>query len=164
MPWMRSLPPTEHELEQARLVLTEPQMELFLQLRPFEQRHGLRVLQALKVQGVAHPDLLAAALLHDIGKIRHPLHLWERVVIVILKKLAPKLVDSWGCGDPTGWRRAFVISSKHPEWGAELVSQIGASPLLQILIQKHEEVASMEGMNDQETRLVKLLQKADDWN
>lgn len=161
---MRSSPPTQDELQPARSVLTEQQMALFLKLSPFEQRHGLRVQHALIDQGETHPDLMAAALLHDIGKIRHPLHLWDRVTIVLARELAPKKVNAWGFGEPKGWRRAFVIYNKHPKWGAELVSQVGASPLLLTLIQKHEEIESMEGLNLQEIRLVKLLRQADDWN
>ena len=161
---LRSSAPAEHELDQAKSVLTESQMELFLQLQPSEQRHGLRMLQALRNQGETQLDLLAAALLHDIGKVIQPLQLWERVLIVIARKLIPDKVTTWGGGEPKGWKRPFVISRKHPEWGAELVSKIGGSTLLLNLIRNHENEAPDGLQNSLEARLLKVLREADDWN
>ena len=161
---LRSSAPAEDELEQAKSVLSEPQMALFLQLHPSEQRHGLRMLQFLRNQGESLPDLLAAALLHDIGKLIHPLQLWERVLIVMARKLVPNKVVTWGDREPKGWKRPFIISRKHPEWGAELVSQTGGSTLLLNLIRRHENGLPDEQQNSLEARLLKALREADDWN
>lgn len=122
------------------------------------------MLQALRNRGESHPDLLAAALLHDIGKVIHPLHLWERVLIVLARKLIPEKVISWGCGEPKGWERPFVIARRHPEWGAELVSQAGASTMLLNLIRDHEKEFVDEPQNSLEARLLKVLKETDDWN
>ncbi len=161
---LRATPLPDSELSLAQSVLTEPQMALFVRLHPSEQEHGLRVLQALRNQGEANLDLLAAALLHDVGKVCHPLQPWERVLIVLAKKLVPRQVVHWGDGEPKGWKRPFVISSKHPEWGAQLVSKTGASPLLLALIREHERKPLKENQEGLKDQLLAALQEVDDWN
>lgn len=131
--------PTEYELAEVRGVLSPPLMVLFLQMQPGEQAHSLRIYRGLCDRGETHPDLLVAALLHDVGKSRHPLRLWERVLIVLAQKLFGKRMKAWGQGQPRGWRRAFVIAEQHPAWGAELAAQAGASPLAVRLIRHHQE-------------------------
>src|SRR4030042_1019288 len=41
---------------------------LFRAMPRYDRRHALRMLGALQARGRAEPDLLAAALLHDMGK------------------------------------------------------------------------------------------------
>jgi len=132
--------PTASDLALAQGVLAPPLMALFLRLQPSEQTHSLRILCQLFKQGENHPDLLAAALLHDVGKSRYPLHGWERVMIVLGKAVLPKQTRRWGQGQPRGWPRAFVIAEQHPVWGAEMARGAGASPLTVSLIRHHQEV------------------------
>ena len=160
---LRSRPLTEDELAPARGVLTPQQMELFTRLQPGEQIHALRVLKTLQGQGETHPDLLTAALLHDVGKCRVPLHLWERVFIVIGKKLFPRRVQFWGQGSPRGWRRPFVVAAGHPSWGAELALGVGTSPLALQLIRQHQNDLPPAG-NPLERRLLDTLKQADNQN
>ena len=80
-----------------------------------------------------------AALLHDVGKSLHTLHLWERIVIVLGKTIYPQGVKAWGQGEPQGFLRPFVISDKHPDWGAEMAAQAGASQLTVSIIRRHQE-------------------------
>lgn len=86
---LRVEPLTEDELAPATAVLNSKQMNLFTRLQPSEQLHAIRVLETLIGQGETHPDLLIAALLHDVGKSRVPLQLWERIFIVLGKKFLP---------------------------------------------------------------------------
>jgi len=157
-------PPTAHELAPAKSVLTEKQMALFVRLQPSEQIHALNVLETLSTQGETHPDLLTAALLHDVGKSCHPLRLWERVVIVLGKKLFPERVKSWGLREPRGWARPFVVASGHPLWGAELSQKAGASPLTVHLILEHQNKIPAGKGNAIEYQLQTLLQSADHQN
>lgn len=161
---LRTSPLNEHDLDLARSVLTDSQMVLFRKLQSSEQAHSIRLLNTLKDQGESHPDLLAAALLHDIGKVCHPLRLWERVLIVLVKQVAPDRLVEWGQGDPKGWKRPFVISNKHAKWGAELVSQTGASPLLQALIQEHDTNTLEGAQGGIKARLLTALREVDDRN
>ena len=156
---LRNRPLTERELAVVQDVLTDQQMALFLQLQPAEQQHALRVLQAVQHEGEAHPDLLVAALLHDIGKIRHPLRLWERVVIVLGKRFFPYQAQKWGGVEHRGWARPFKVASTHPAWGAELAQRVGVSPEAVRLIQEHQKESPPH--ENEEDRFLSILQKAD---
>jgi len=133
------------DLELASSLLTQSQFELFQQMHKSEQAHSLRVLREVKNQGGVNTDLQTAALLHDVGKIRAPLRVWERVLVVVVRAFCPDCVHRWGStnvGDPhqgLGWRRAFVVAEQHPAWGADLASQHGVSDLAVSLIARHQE-------------------------
>ena len=86
--------PTPADIDLARRILSPKQMVLFLQMLPYEQAHCLRVFKEIYVTRdqdtqASNLDLWVAALLHDVGKIRHPLHIWERVEIVLARTLLP---------------------------------------------------------------------------
>jgi len=114
-------------------------MELFLRQQPAEQAHSLEVFFQLIEQGEDSPDLLAAALLHDAGKSRFPLRLWERAEVVIGKALFPAWVEKWGESGARGWKRPFVIAARHAQWGAEMADEAGASALTVRLIRRHQD-------------------------
>ncbi len=156
---LRNKPLSERELAAARDVLSERQMALFSQLQPGEQWHAVRVLRAVQQEGEAHPDLLVAALLHDVGKIRHPLQLWERVVVVLGKRFFPFQVQKWGCAEHRRWARPFVVASKHPVWGAELAQRAGVSAEAVRLIREHQMESPPE--ESRVDRFLSILQKAD---
>lgn len=107
---------------------------------PFEQAHALRVFEGVQREGASHPDLLSAALLHDVGKVRYPLRPWQRAIAVLMKKLAPSVYQRIGERSPLkGWRAGVVVAVQHPRWGAEMAAEAGASPLTQDLILYHQE-------------------------
>lgn len=157
-------PLNEEELAPARSILTAKQMNLFRRLQPSEQIHALRVLQTIQAQGETDPDLQVAALLHDIGKARAPLKLWERVVIVLGKACFPHRVQSWGGGQPQGWKRPFVIAEQHPAWGGEIASEAGTSPLAVSLIRRHQSSEPRSPVTQKEDQLLSILQAADHQN
>ena len=136
--------PTQEDLLQARQVLSPALMTLFLRMQPSEQAHSLWIYKQLLQQNEIDHDLLAAALLHDVGKSRYPLRLWERVVIVLGKAWFPEQIKSWGKAMPRGWKRPFAIAEQHPAWGAELAAQAGASPLAVSLIRRHQDMLDTE--------------------
>lgn len=131
--------PDPEELAQARHLLTPALMELFLRLQPSEQAHSLWVFRQLREAGETNPDLLAAALLHDVGKSRQPLRLWERAVIVLGKALFPEKNKDWGQAEPQGWKRPFVVAAQHSVWGAEMAAGAGATPMTVALIRRHQD-------------------------
>jgi predicted hydrolase (HD superfamily) len=164
--WQAISTGSSHEdTELAATILTPPQLELFQQMHRSEQAHSLRVLKELRRQGEDNSDLEIAALLHDVGKIRTPLRLWERVLVVLVRKICPNCVKKWGAASENepGWRRAFVVAEKHPAWGADLVSQSGGSALAAALVARHQEQLppNNEKKDSNEDRLLYKLQVVD---
>jgi hypothetical protein len=131
--------PTPIELDQARAILNPALMDLFLRLKPSDQAHSIQVMQKLQKEGNIHPDLLSAALLHDAGKCLYPLHVWERVMIVLAKAFIPEQASRWGRADARGWKRVFAVAEQHPAWGAELAERAGANPTIIQLIRRHQD-------------------------
>ena len=154
------------DLEQARSVLAPAQVALFSGMQPSEQAHAVSVYRQLVAQGETSSDLLAAALLHDVGKSLSPLRLWERVLIVLARAFFPAQSRRWGSLPAVGlggWKHAFVVAEQHPAWGAALAAEAGASPRLVTLIRLHQEAPPTEA--DPETRrLLIKLQAVDDNN
>jgi hypothetical protein len=148
-------------MEMAKAVLSPALLAAFITMQPSEQAHSLDVLKKLKVQGEDHPDLLAAALLHDLGKTVKPLRVWERVLIVLVKGLSPSLARSLGL---TFHWPMFRVAELHPEWGAELAANAGASPLTVALIRRHQETLPEQGETSEtsEDLLLRKLQAVDD--
>jgi hypothetical protein len=154
----------DHDLAPARKVLTAEQMQLFSRLQPSEQVHALRVLQTVQQHGERDPDLDTAALLHDVGKVRAPLRLWERVLVVLGRGFFPKRARMWGYGPCQGWRRPFVVAEQHPAWGSQMAAEVGASPLAASLICRHQSPESSAPVSPREDHLLKILQAADHQN
>lgn len=154
---------TSEELAQFKEVLPTALFELFSQMLPFEQAHAIRVYQRLCEQGHTDPDLLAAGLLHDVGKARVPLNPLERVLYVLGSKFLPRQADKWGERQPRGMLRGFVVAEKHPEWGAEMAAVAGASERLVRLIAHHQDETSPD-LPHEEQELLAALQKVDDVN
>ncbi|MCK4451473.1 MAG: hypothetical protein KAX26_12870, partial [Anaerolineae bacterium] len=94
--------------------LTPPQAELFLRMPRSDQRHGLDVFHALRRKQRHDRDLLAAALLHDVGKSGGQLRLWHRVLIVLISALRPELLNRLASDEPHSWRYLFFVHQHHP--------------------------------------------------
>jgi hypothetical protein len=155
--------PTKSQLQIARHHLPASLMPLFERMSPADQSHSLRVCEALIHQGHANPDLLAAALLHDVGKSRVTPTVWERVLVVLANQIAPRRVLNWSEAEARGWRKPFVTAHKHPDWGADLVAKRGGSDTLIQLIRYHQaEPGSLQ--DDELITLLSLLQTADSAN
>lgn len=129
--------------------------ELFREMSRAEQHHGIRVCKRLEAQGFTDPDLLTAALLHDVGKILDPPTVWERVLVVLTERFFPSLAARWADGMPTRLRRGFVVRRRHAGWGAELLAEAGASARTVALIRAHNGPAD-------EDELLTALQQADE--
>lgn len=158
--WAR---PAAGQLAAAKQFLNDSQYKLFQTMQPSEQAHALAVFTQLRAQGYADPDLLAAALLHDVGKTRIPLRPGERALVVLGKRFLPRQTAQWGAGGADGWRRSFVVAARHPQWGAALAEASGASPRAVDLIRRHQDVIHTD-FEEEETRLLAALQAVDDNN
>lgn len=159
--WVRPVADAE-----AQAVLSPPLYALFLRMRRSERQHSLRVYQALRRAGHTQPDLLVAALLHDVGKIRADFWLPEKVFVVLVKAASARRYHAWGQGEPRGWRRPFVVSVQHPAWGGQMAAAAGASALAVELIRRHADALPPDNSAPptEIERLLAVLQHADDHN
>ncbi len=155
-----ALPGPRKRVETGALLphLTPAQIVLFRRMQPSEQAHAWQVLERLKAAGQTDPHLLAAALLHDVGKIMVPLSLLDRVVIVLGKRFFRRRARRWSEGTAGRLRRPFVVAAQHPAWGADLAGQAGASSRTVDLIRRHQDIPSADDS------LLAALQAADEEN
>jgi hypothetical protein len=131
--------------ERAEIVrwLPEGARELFDTMSVADQRHALRVCRGLQERGCGDAEMLAAALLHDVGKAEGRVPFWTRPTIVIGKRLAPGLlsrltrypVDE----SRKGWRRSLSYAWHHAEVGADLAAAAGLSPQAVLYIRTHHQ-------------------------
>jgi hypothetical protein len=156
--------PLESEDEAEIAVILNPdELELFFRQHISEQQHAVRVMRTLKEAGHDDVELLAAALLHDVGKIEARSKWWDRPVVVLGQTLLPAQSAHWASRGKDDWHRPFVIKKCHPDWGAAAAASCGSSPLTVSLIRRHQE--RLKGnQQSKEERLLALLQWADDQN
>ena len=125
--------------------LTPAQAEAFRALPAHDQAHLLRVYRRLRERGVTDPDLLAAGLLHDVGKAcgGSRVRLVDRVGRVVLGKVAPGLLRRLARLPARGRRRGLALAVHHPALGAERAAALGCSPRVCWLIAHHEDGDAM---------------------
>jgi putative nucleotidyltransferase with HDIG domain len=134
---------------------------LFRHMPSYDRRHALRVAQMLRERGHGEPELLAAALLHDVGKTAQDegrLRLWHRVAVVLLR-LWPGLLRQVAEDRPGSWRYPFYVQQQHAAIGAERASRAGCSPRTVQLVRRHE-----DGPCEAGDAWLAALQAADDEN
>jgi hypothetical protein len=151
--------PAPEDLVRVQGFLSPKLFEVFCRMSQSEQAHSIQVFNKLVAQGESNPDLLAAALLHDVGKSRFPLAVWERVAIVLVRAFSKNLAERLGDLNKLGQRlpqvwpgaqkeqlpwqlKPFLVAEHHPSWGASAAQQAGASELTVNLIHRHQERAS----------------------
>jgi putative nucleotidyltransferase with HDIG domain len=157
--WLR---PVDDALAEA--TLSPALYALYRRMRRSERQHSLRVLHSLMTAGHTDPDLLVAALLHDVGKTRTRFFLPEKVLVVLVKAVSPTLYRRWGSASARAWRRPFAVSVQHPAWGAEMVAAAGGSPLAVELIRRHADPPESSIDHTRADELLRTLQAVDDLN
>lgn len=155
--------PASQDLQLVNEILPVSLQSLFQCMSTADQNHAIRVLHTLLDQGEQDPELLAAALLHDVGKTRLRPHIWDRIAVVLGTALVPNATRRWGRDKPHGWKRAFVIAANHPAWGAQMILASGGSEELAALVQRHQDPPVAEVANEMD-RLLRKLQDADGRN
>jgi hypothetical protein len=121
--------------------LTAPQAGAFRSLSVHDQAHCCRVYRLLRAQDAAR-DLLAAGLLHDIGKIGPDgrVRLPDRVARVVLRRIAPSVLGWLARLPASGWRVGIARAVHHPRLGAEQARDLGCTERTCWLIAHHEDV------------------------
>ena len=143
----------EGERAEVAAHLTPAEQRLFSAMDLRDQRHALDVFRVLKSGGERDAALLAAALLHDVGK--GPIRLWQRVAFVLLRAISPRLLRRLASANGGGWRGALGRSLDHAERGAALAEAAGSTPETVRLIRLHRSPAG-------DDVALSLLQAADE--
>ena len=122
-------------------VLTPRQAIAFRVLSLHDQAHLCRVYRWLQDRGVTDPDLLVAALLHDLGKVSSAgrVRLADRVARVVLARLAPGVLARLARLPAPRWRHGLALAVHHPALGAAQAAELGCSPHTCWLIAHHED-------------------------
>lgn len=132
--------PVDHSL--AARYLSVEELRLFQQMRRNEQLHSLNVLRAVLAQAETPPDLAVAALLHDVGKIRYPMAIWQKSIAVLIAKLTPSLYQRWSMAEESAWwARPVIVKARHPQWSGELLSAIHSSATAIWWVTHHQDAA-----------------------
>jgi putative nucleotidyltransferase with HDIG domain len=125
---------SDDERALVQLSLSPTEVALFEAMTLADRRHCLDVHALLVKWGFGDPELLRAALLHDIGKSTTPIRLWHRVVIVLAGKAR---INRLASGAEHTWRFPFLVHRNHAVLGATLAAQAGCSPRVIDLIRGH---------------------------
>ncbi|MFN8474671.1 MAG: hypothetical protein U0822_20945 [Anaerolineae bacterium] len=123
--------------ESALAVLSPAERALFDRMRPADRAHAMRVARRVRLARYDDPSLIKAALLHDVGKAGHGIHLLHRVLRVLLAVLLPWLLTRIAATD-TGWHEPFYALVHHAAIGADLLASAGSDPLAVALVRYHD--------------------------
>jgi hypothetical protein len=140
------VPLSQREMAEVEHWLPPSALPLFRTMSPADQQHSLRVCRGLLARGCTDADMLAAALLHDVGKAEGRVPFWTRPVIVLGKRLAPSLltrltISPLELGERLvpRWQRALSYAWWHSEIGAELAAIAGLSERSVLYIRTHHQ-------------------------
>lgn len=126
---------------------------LFEQMPVADRRHAIDVARRLLDAGDDDPDLIAAALLHDVAKGRR-MRLWHRIAGVLLEAFAPRALARLGRDDPRSWRYPFHLYLHHGPMSADAALAAGCSPRVASFIRGEPDTA--------DARLATALRLADE--
>ena len=139
---------TEEDLSFVRQYLNRKELELFMKLKPYEQRHCIDVANQLKRVDLEDTEMIKLGLLHDIGKILYPLHPVEKSIIVVLDRLTAGRIKKYNT------YKMVKCYYEHPQLGYELLRSLGGyEESFLKLIQNHHQ-------SEKNPRLL-ILQQAD---
>jgi len=153
------------DYELAERYLDIDQMALFRRMAKSEQLHSLNVLRIVLEQNEQTPhDLAVAALLHDSGKSRKHLSVWQKTISVLVNQYFPQWDNKLSVdGELTFWRAPFIVRRHHPEWGADMLSELNSSERAIWLVRHHADSPD-KWCDHPHYQLLLRLQAADDAN
>ncbi len=119
--------------------LLPAELELWARMSTADQRHAYGVGQrVVKILGEdATRPVVAAALLHDIGKIEANVGTMLRVVSTLVGTIADQAsIESWS--KESGWLGRAGQYLRHNEIGAAMLTDAGSDPLTIAWAREHE--------------------------
>ena len=131
----RRLTPDEEAWVASHLLASEA--ELWSRMGRADRRHSLGVAQRSEAAlgDAATRPVMAAALLHDAGKVEAHLGTYGRVMATLSAKAAGRdTADAWS--QTRGITRRIGLYLRHEELGADLLRLAGSDPLTIALVER----------------------------
>ena len=152
--------PSESDSQWATSHLLPGEVELWNRMSAQDRRHAAgvarRSVEALGDQ--ANRPVIAAALLHDVGKVDSHLGTFLRVVATLSAAVAGReTAELWV--RTTGVTRRIGLYLKHPEIGGDLLGMAGSDELTSTWAREHHLPADMCSL---EPAIATALRDADD--
>ena len=137
--------------------LTPAERTLFLAMDVADQRHSLDLRRRLSEAGYRDPDLLRAALLHDVGKGQARLRLSHRVTVVLGRALWPQGLEWLAARKCRALAWPVYVALRHAELGADAARRAGTPEDVVRLIRAHGGDAGSAGAGS----LLEVLRRFD---
>lgn len=134
--------PGRRDVEWVRGVLSPAELALWQRMSGPDRRHSAGVARRVerRLGNEATPPVLAAALLHDIGKLHCKLRTFGRVVATLTIKTAGREeVESWR--HVGGLHRRIALYSLHPNIGGDDLELAGSDELVVAWAREHHRPA-----------------------
>ena len=130
--------PRRAEDEWACSQLLPSEVALWRRMRGFDRRHAVGVAHEVEraLGAEATRPVLAAALLHDVGKTESGLGVYGRVVATLCGLMAGReTAKEWTRS--RGFTRRVGLYLLHPDLGGDLLGMAGSDPLTQAWAREH---------------------------
>jgi hypothetical protein len=135
---LRPGPPAAVDEAWVREVLSDDEVALWRRMSNPDRRHAAAVARAAEraLGHEASAPVLAAALLHDVGKTEARLRTYGRVVATLSGSVAGRAhARQWANG--RGFTRRVGLYLLHPDLGADLLQLAGSDPLTVTWAREH---------------------------
>jgi hypothetical protein len=122
--------PAPRDTAWVETILTKPEQELWARMKSHDRRHSVAVARRVQraLAGTPHHDdsrWMAAALLHDVGKLDSGLGVFARVAATLAGAAAGHdMAEAWSA--KRGITRRFGLYLRHAELGETRLRVIGA--------------------------------------
>lgn len=140
---LRPGPPRRSAEAWARQQLLPGEVELWARMPNPDRRHAIGVAHRVEraLGNEATRPVLAAALLHDVGKVESGLRTYGRVIATVSAAVAgPDMAYRWRKG--RGFTRRVALYLLHPDLGGDLLALAGSDPLTVAWTREHHQPAS----------------------
>ncbi len=128
---IRPGPPGREDETWAVAGLSDAEQALWFRMSNPDRRHAVGVARAVAAElgSEATQPVLAAALLHDVGKVVSGLRTPARVVATLWWAVVPSAYAEPWCHASSPWLRRLGDYHRHPELGEQLLIEAGSAPI-----------------------------------
>jgi hypothetical protein len=130
--------PSRHDEEWVQSVLSDDELRLWRRMSTVDRRHAVGVARDVEARlgDEATRPVLAAALLHDVGKVSAGLGTYGRVIATLAGAAAGRsMAEAWTEGK--GFTRRVGLYLRHGAIGADMLAMAGSDPLTVTWAKEH---------------------------